>query len=124
MPHPLPPIERATDGALSEQNRAMFRNTIPPEMWRQMAQYGMKLGEFPDWRSIQGISESEMPMLEALMMAFKDQEDQKRKKHPIFRSEYRDPLLDEATELAGGESEDDKKNREIEKRNREWLSGR
>jgi hypothetical protein len=97
MPNPRDP-----GGALSEQNRAMFRGTIPREMWGQMNQYGLgQTDQFPDWRSIKGISEAEMPLLEALMMAFQEEQSARRPKVKGQGVVIGDPQLNEANRLAG-----------------------
>ena len=70
---------RDPGGALSAENRGTFRGSIPADIWQQMARYGMgQQDQWPDWRSIQGISEAEMPLLEALMLAFKKEQGARR----------------------------------------------
>ena len=89
------------DPELSAEKRGMFRNSIPPQMWQQMAQYGMgQSDQFPDWRSIQGISEAEMPLLEALMLAFK--KEQSARRPPAGKTQVvGDPLVTEAGGMSG-----------------------
>jgi hypothetical protein len=87
---------------LTEEKRAMFRNTIPPEMWQQMARYGMgQSDQFPDWRSIGGVSREEMPLLEALMRAFQEEQSARRPKVKGQGMVIGDPMLDKAGDLAG-----------------------
>ena len=91
--------------ALSEENRAMWRESIPPAMWQQMALYGMgQTDQFPDWRGqVNPASARETDLLEALLLGFQGELDEKRKKKKpaaVSGSTY-DPILNEARGLTG-----------------------
>jgi hypothetical protein len=93
------------DPRLSEANRAQFRAFgVTPEMWQQMAQYGMgQSNVFPSYLSLQH-SPDDADFLSMMMKAFKDQEDKRRAERAKTMSSKDvsgDEYLKEAKKLSG-----------------------
>ena len=86
---------------LNEENRERFRGYIAPEIWQQMARYGMGRGSsFPGTADIPH-QPGESEFLVMMLKAYKEQEDEKRRKRLLAGTEYIDPMVEEAGELSG-----------------------
>ena len=64
---------------LTPENRKVFRGFATPEIWQQMANYGMgRSDSFPSRFDMKSTGEDETLFLEMMMKAFREQEDKKR----------------------------------------------
>ena len=92
----------ADRGPLTQENRAAFRGFATPDIWQQMAKYGMGQGDsFPSRFDMTSTGDDEVLFLEMMMKAFKEQEDKKRLGRQRPSGNIGDPLLDEARTLSG-----------------------